>query len=116
RRSTISQVRKEMEDPHCIRVTRRQWDAFSAKDQSRIIVGDLVGTPAVLALRPIVERWIGQHVVGFQRRVLVIEVGVTRLDVSVQPVDEEVHPTESVREVLTLLAKERELVTVLGEE
>lgn len=46
----------------------------------------------------------------------VIEIGIAELDVAIQPVDEEVHPTEPIGEVLGFLTDEGQPLTVPGEE
>lgn len=84
--------------------------------QPRVLVRHPIRAPALVPLGAVVERRIGQEVVGLQRGVLVVEVRVAELDVAVNAVDEQVHPAETVGEVLGLLSVERQLAAVLRED
>ena len=78
-----------------------------AEDRIQYVIMDgwyPIRAPSVLALAAVVERGIRQHVVGLERRVLVVKIRVAKLDVGVEAVDEQVHSAQTVREVLALLA------------
>ena len=68
--------------------------------QARVLVRRSVRAPALLALRAVVERRIGEDVIGLEVGVLVVGVGVAELDVAVEAVNEEIQPAEAIGEVL----------------
>jgi hypothetical protein len=71
--------------------------------QAGVLVGYPVGAPAVFALGTVIERRIGDDVVGFDSGELVVAVGITHLDVAIDTVNEKIHPAETVGEILALL-------------
>lgn len=116
RRTALLEVVQEVQHPHRVRVARRQRHLVASEIQARVFVGHPTCAPAALALAAIVEGRIGQDVVGLQARVAVVEVGVAQLDLSVQTVDEQVHPAQAIGKVLAFLPVERQIPAVPGEQ
>ena len=66
-RAAVLQMREEVQHPHRVGVARRERHLLRPPSmQARILVGDPIGAPAVLALGAVVERRIRQDVVGLE--------------------------------------------------
>src|SRR2546422_10112642 len=109
-------MRQEMKNPHRVGIAGRERQPLCAHGKAGILVSNTVSPPTILTLRTVVEWWIGENVVGFNRRVPIVEVRVAELDVSVEPMDKEVHPAKTVSEFLLVLPYERQAPSLLGED
>src|SRR5207248_4096289 len=110
-------MREEMEDPHRIRVARRerQRTGVARQTKTRVVLRDKSCAPAILAFGAVVERRIGEDVIGLEAGVLVVGVGIARANVAVDAVNEKVQSTKAKRELLRFLTEERELTAVMRE-